>query len=349
MSAEAAVLVSGPSRRFRAARQAGTSLAAVLLALVFGALLVAVAGGDALAAYGALVEGGIGSPYAIGQVALVTTPLLIIGLGLSIAFRAGVWNIGAEGQLFMGALAGGALAVLLPLDARFALILLVVIAAMAAGAAWGGIVGVLRARWGVNEVISSLLLNYVAIYAFTYVIRRPLRDPSASSLQGRTVPDEARLPVVDEFFVHIGIFVALALVPLVAYVLNRAPFGFRLRVMGMNPDAAEAAGVARRRMIITVMLVSGALAGLAGAFQIIGLAGRLDPNVSQSYGFMAIVVALLGRLSAVGVLLAAVFIAFLTVGGQAMSVSEGLPYAIILAIQGVFVIFLLIADRLARG
>lgn len=349
MSADAAVLVRTPSRRLKAVRQAGASLAAVLLALLVGALLVAIAGGDPIAAYGALIDGGLGSPFAIGQVLTVTTPLLIIGLGLAIAFRANVWNIGAEGQLFMGALAGGALAVLLPLDLSLPMILAVVITAMAAGAAWGGVVGVLRARWGVNEVISSLLLNYVAIYAFTYVIRQPLRDPGASSLQGKTIPDVAKLPVLDDFFVHIGIFVALALVPLVGYVLNRAPFGFRLRVMGMNPDAAEAVGVGRARTIMTVMLVSGALAGLAGAFQVIGLAGRLDPNISQNYGFTAIVVALLGRLTATGVLAAALFIAFLTVGGQAMSVAEGLPYAVILAIQGVFVVFLLIADRLARG
>jgi simple sugar transport system permease protein len=333
----------------RVTRQAGSSLAAVVLALVVGALLVAIAGGDPLVAYRALIDGGLGSPFAIGQVLVVTTPLLIIGLGLAVAFRAGVWNIGAEGQLFMGALAGGATAVLLPLHAGVPLILVACAAGMAAGAAWGGVVGGLRARWGVNEVISSLLLNYVAVYAFTYVIRQPLRDPAASSLQGETVPAIARLPVLDKFYVHIGIFVALALVPVVGYLLSRAPFGFRLQMMGMNPDAAEAAGVSRARTVVTVMLISGGLAGLAGVFQILGVAGRLDPNISQSYGFTAIVVALLGRLRATGVLLAALFIAFLNVGGQAMSVAESLPYAIILAIQGVFVIFLLIADRLARG
>src|SRR5215211_2609233 len=210
--------------RSRGLKAGLSSLGALALSLVVGGLLIVIAGGEPVSAYSSLIDGAFGSPYGIGQVLVLAVPLLIMGLGLALAFRGRVYNIGAEGQLFMGALASGAVAIFLPVGVAPVLIAVSIVAGVAAGAAWGGIVGVLRARWGVNEVISSLLLNYVAIYAFTYVIRQPLRDPAASSLQGETIPAAAKLPVVDDYFVHIGIFVALALVPLVGYLLNRAPF-----------------------------------------------------------------------------------------------------------------------------
>jgi ABC-type uncharacterized transport system permease subunit len=337
----------GPRRRrFRAGL---SSLAAIVLSLVVGGLLIVIAGGEPVAAYGALLDGAFGSPYAIGQVLLVAVPLVIMGLGLALAFRGRVYNIGAEGQLFMGALASGVTAIFFPLGSAPLLIVLSAIAGVAAGAAWGGIVGVLRARWGVNEVITSLLLNFVAILGFTYVVRRPLRAEGASiDLQGRSVQPEAALPDLSGLNVHVGVFVALALVPLVWYLMARTPFGMRVRMMGFNSEAARTAGVSSRRMIVGLMLISGGLAGLAGAIQTLGIAERLDLGISAGYGFTAIVVALLGRLHAVGVLLAALFIAMLQGGGQAMSVTENLPYAIVLAIPGLFVVFLLIADRLAR-
>jgi general nucleoside transport system permease protein len=334
------------SRRLRASL---SSLGAVLLSLVVGGLLMVIAGGEPIAAYRALVDGAFGSPFAIGQMLLLAVPFVIIGLGLALAFRGRVYNIGAEGQLFMGALAAGVVAIFLPLGLDPLLIAASVLAGVVAGAAWGGIVGVLRASWGVNEVITSLLLNFVAILAFTYCVRRPLRaEGAANDLQGRAVQPDAVLPTLPDLNVHVGVFLALVLVPLAWYLMARTPFGMRVRMMGFNAEAARTAGVSSRRMIVGLMLVSGGLAGLAGAIQTLGVAERLDLAISQGYGFTAIVVALLGRLHAVGVLLAAVFIAVLQSGGQAMSVSEGLPYAIVLAIPGVFVVFLLIADRLAR-
>ncbi|HSI81804.1 MAG TPA: ABC transporter permease [Solirubrobacterales bacterium] len=348
MTAAAAAVGRLPleSRRVKAI---AASLAAVLLALIVGGLLMMIAGGEPISAYGALIDGAIGSPAALGQTLKLVVPFTIIGLGLALAFRGRVYNIGAEGQMFMGALAGGALAILLPVGFGPLLIALAIAAGVLGGAAWGSIVGVLRARWGVNEVITSLLLNFVAILGFTYVVRRPLREPGAPDLQGRAIQESAALPTIPDLYIHIGIFAAIALVPIAAWVIGRTSFGFRVSMLGYNAEAAQTAGVRSRRMIIQLMLISGGLAGLAGAFQILGVAGRLDPGISQGYGFTAIVVALLGRLSAIGVLLAAVFVAILQSGGQAMSVIEGLPYAIVLAIPGVFVVFLLIADRLARG
>jgi general nucleoside transport system permease protein len=330
----------------------GAPLGAVALALLLGAGLVLIAGGNPVSAYRALITGAFGNQLAIGEVLAQATPLVIIGLGLALAFRGGVWNIGAEGQLFVGALTGGAVALELPVSSGAVLIAAALIAGIVGGAVWGLIVGVLRARWGVNEVISSLLLNYVAILLFQWAARRPLRDPAATNgIDGKAVPHAALLPDLSGFGVHIGVFFALGLVPIVAYYMSRTPFGFRLRMFGFNPEAARTAGVSTGGMAIRLMVISGALAGLAGIVQVLGVSDRLDPNLSNptfGTGYVAIVVALIGRRNAFGVLLAGLLIATLQAGGQAMSVTESLPYSIVLAIEGVFVVFLLIADQLAR-
>ncbi|MDQ3880395.1 MAG: ABC transporter permease [Chloroflexota bacterium] len=341
-------IVSLPAHMGRL-RAGVSSLGAVLLSLVVGGLLIVFAGGEPIAAYGALLEGAFGTPFAIGQLLLLVFPFATIGLGLALAFRGRVYNIGAEGQLFIGALAGGVVAIFLPLRSEPVFIAASLVAGLLGGAAWAAIVGVLRARWGVNEVITSLLLNFVAIFFFTYLVRRPLRAQGAAiDLQGREVQPEAVLSRLPELNVHIGVVLPILLVPVVWYLMARTPFGLRVRMMGFNAEAARAAGVNVRRMIVWLMLISGGLAGLTGAVLILGVSGRLDLAISPGYGFTGIVVALLGRLHALGVLLAAFFIAALQSGGQAMSVTQGLPYAIVLAIPALFIVFLLIADHLAR-
>jgi simple sugar transport system permease protein len=343
---ETGVLPSGVSLRSRRLRATASSLAAVVLALIVGGILVIVAGGNPFSAYASFLSGSLGSRFAIGLVLVQTTPLLLIGLGLALAFRGRVYNIGAEGQFYMGALAGGVVgAALGSVAAGPGAIALMVVAGIAGGAAWGLIVGLLRARWRVNEVISSLLLNYVATYIFAYVVRKPLRDPQASFLVGKELRSANQLPTVSWLSAHAGILIAFALVPVVWYAAERAPFGFRVRMMGLNAEAARAAGVNTPALIATLMAISGGFAGLAGIVQVLGVTYRLDPALSNGYGFTAIVVALLGRLNAIGVLLAALFIGTLTVGGQAMAVDRGLPFASVLAIEGVFVVFVVIANR----
>jgi len=321
----------------------------VLLAFLVGGLLVVIAGGHPIAAFRSMFSGALGSSFGIGQLLVTTTPLLIIGLGLALAFRGRVYNIGAEGQLFVGALAGGSLILELHTSGPL-LIALAVVAGIVAGALWASVVGYLRARWGVNEVISSLLMNYIAIFGFDYVVRKPLGDPAAgNALASRQLPDAAMLPSISGLYAHVGIFIALGLVPFVWYAMRATPFGYRIRMMGLNREAAQVAGVSTGRLIVVLMALSGGLAGLAGVIQVIGVEGRMDGGISANYGFTAIVVALLGRLSAPGVLAAALLVAFLNVGGQAMSVDNGLPYSIVLAIEGVFVLFVLIADRFGRA
>ena len=337
------------SRLGRESRRIGWTLAALLFGLGVGAMLVAIAGGDPLTAYRTMLDGAFGSLFDFGQLLVQAVPLLIIGLGLTIAFRGGVYNIGAEGQLFVGALAGGAVALTVPWNDAW-MIPVELAAGAAGGALWGSIVGLLRARWGVNEVISSLLLNYIGIFVFSYMIRRPFADVAASSnLTSRAVPGREMLGTVPSLLVHDGLFVALALVPVVGYLLARTPFGFRVRMMGLNREAAGMAGVDTGRMAIWLMVISGGFAGLAGIIQVLGVEGRLDSGISNNYGFTAIVVALLGRLTVIGTVLGALFIAFLVVGGQAISVDLQLPYSLVLAIEGVFVLFVLVADRMARA
>jgi simple sugar transport system permease protein len=337
---------AGVSLRTKRLRAAAWSLAAVVFALIVCGVLVVIAGGNPFDAYKSFVDGSLGSRFAIGLVLVQATPLLLIGLGLSLAFRGRVYNIGAEGQFYMGALAGGAVGGALGgFVAGAGAIGISVVAGIAGGAFWGLIVGVLKARWRVNEVISSLLLNYVATFVFGYVVRRPLRDPEATFIVGKELRSADRLPVVSWLSAHAGILIAVALVPVVWYAAERAPFGFRVRMMGLNAEAAHAAGVNTPAMIVTVMAISGGFAGLAGIIQVLGVAYRLDPALSNGYGFTAIVVALLGRLNAIGILLAALFVGVLTVGGQSMAVNGGLPFASVLAIEGIFVVFVLVANR----
>jgi len=347
-AAQARVFAAPFAGRGAQLRAAGTSLLAVLLALITGGLLMVIAGGSPISGYQAMLDGVFGTPLGTGQWLIQAAPLAIMGLGLALAFKGRVYNIGAEGQLVMGALAAGIVALSLPSGLGGLLTFVGILAGILAGAAWGGVVGGLRARWGVNEVITSLLLVYVAGLIFSWAIRDPFRDPGVSGLQGKRIPGSTEFPTFSDMYVHPGVFVAIALVPIFAYLMARTPFGFRVRMLGLNQDAAEVAGVPRGRTIVLLMVISGGMAGLAGAIQVFGVTHGLDASIASGLGFTAIVVALLGRLRPVGVLLAALFLAALQTGGQAMAVNENLPYAIVLAIQGVFVVFLLIADKLAR-
>ena len=303
----------------------GLSASAVAAAFVLGGILLALAGADPFQAYADMLSGTFGSRFNVSLVLVETAPLLLIGLGLAVAFRARVWNIGAEGQLLMGALAGGAFALYVPIGTRAVMIPAACVAGALAGGAWGWVVGFLRARWSVNEVISSLLLNYVALRILEYTIRKPLRDPVGFQPVSETLPDPARLPDIPGLRTHIGLLIGLGLIPVVAYLMRRTPFGFHTRMMGLNRDATEAAGVRTGRLITAVMVVSGAFAGLAGILQVMGPESRLTGNISPGFGFTAIIVALVARTRPIGVLLGAVLIGALTLGGDVIQRTPASP------------------------
>jgi general nucleoside transport system permease protein len=330
----------------RLVRNLGASLVAILIGLGFGAIIIVAAGGEPFAAYTSLFRGAVGSRFDIGQTLEQSIPIMIIGLGLAVAFRARVWNIGAEGQFYIGALTGGLVAIYLPIDVPVILIPLSFAAAMAGGAIWAWIVGYMRAHWGVNEIVTSLLMNYPAFFLMEYLCRVPLRG--GFIIQSKPVRTAAQLPDVPGFPVHLGIIVAIGLVPIVAYLMNKTPFGFRVDVFGMSPDVAEAAGVDRKKIVKRVMVVSGALAGLAGVIQVMGVQIVLNPFISRGFGFTAIIVALLGRNRPIGVLMAALFIGAMSNGGIAMQQAQNLPTSIILSVQALFVLLLLAAEMFIR-
>jgi simple sugar transport system permease protein len=326
----------------------GPSLLGALIAFLIGAVLIHWAGSDPLVAYQAMIRGAFGGSRQLTETILKATPMLLIALGLTVAFKARVWNIGAEGQYFMGALLGSILALNFPTLPAIVLIPIMLLAGIIGGALWGLIPALLRTKRGMSEIISTLMLNYVAILIVEYVSRVPLRDPNGFLPETAQFVDAARLPGLFGSRIHIGVLIALALVPVIHILIWRTPIGFRLRAIGSRASVARFAGIDVEMGIIFVLMLSGALAGLAGIMEVSYLHSRLKGAISGGYGFSAILVALLGRLHPVGVLFAAIFFSALTIGANTMHTLTGLPATLVDAIQALVVLFVLGVDAYFR-
>jgi general nucleoside transport system permease protein len=326
----------------------GAPLAGVLVGLAIGALLILLAGKDPVAAYGVMLQGALGGQRQIEETLLKAAPLLLMGLGLTAAFRARVWNIGGEGQYFMGALLGGIVALSFPQWPRPLLILAMLLAGMLGGALWALIAGWLRVRRGMNEIISTLMLNYIAILFMQYMARGPLQEPGGFLPESAQFVAAAQMPTFFDSRIHLGVLLAVICIPLVYALLWATPLGFRLRAVGLKASVARYAGINVQNMILFALAFSGALAGLAGLLEVSTLYTRLSGNISGGYGFSGILVALLGRMHPVGVAVASVFFAALLIGAQSMHVIYGLPNALASAIQAVVVLCVLAADALAH-
>jgi ABC-type uncharacterized transport system permease subunit len=324
-------------------------LAGAGVGLLVGALIIAASGADPLAAYAGLVQGALGGPRQLTETALKAAPLLTMSLGLVVAFRGRIWNIGGEGQYFMGALAGTVVGLLgqasLP---AWLLIPLMLAAGLVGGALWAGLAAWLKLAFGVNEIIATIMLNFLAIYTVSYLARGPLRDPTSFLPQSARLEGAARLPTLPGSRIHLGVLIALLLVPAVYVLLWKTTFGFRLRAIGSSAGVADATGINVRAGIALAFLCSGALAGLTGIIEVSAIHARLKDGISGDYGFTGILVALLGRLHPAGVLLAASFFALLTIGTQSMHTGRGLPIALAQVLQVVIILAMLIADALAR-
>jgi simple sugar transport system permease protein len=346
---------------------------AVITALIVGAVLIVfsdenvlatwgyffAAPGDALsaswdaitAAYGALFSGALGSASAVSETIVAATPLILAGLGVALGFRAGLFNIGAEGQVIAGGLAAGFVGFSLhglPVVVHLPLAVLV---GLAAGAAWGFIPGILKARTGAHEVITTIMLNYVAAYLALYLLSTSVfRRPGRTDPISEPVEVSARLPHLagQNLRLHAGILVALLGAVAVAWLLGRSTWGFELRVAGANPSAAQTAGISVARATVLAMVLSGGLAGLAGANQVLGVQYTLAPGFSGGIGFEAITVALLGRANPFGVVVAALLFGALRAGGLHMQAVTGTPIDIVLVIQSLIVIFVA-APELVRA
>jgi general nucleoside transport system permease protein len=348
-----------PPQIVKSLRRAGRALAiplgSVLLAFAAGAVIVAVTGGDPFTAYQALACGGFGlfcfggepSVLQLANTLVFLTPLIMTGIAVALPFRAGMFNIGAEGQLIMGAAAAATVGIHLTSWPAWALLPLVLICGALGGAAWGGIVGVLKATTGAHEVVTTIMLNFVAQWFLRFlIIGGPLQlpggssksSPIASSAQLATlIPNDSRiflgLPGA-VYRAHTGVFVALAAAALFAFLLWRTTLGYEIRAVGQSQRAARYAGISVRRTLIVTMLVAGAFAGLAGAVQIAGVDHNLtDQYFTDTTGFDAIAVALLGFNSAVGIILSAILFGALHAGGSVMQSDAGVSGSLVYVLQ----------------
>ncbi|HXR11393.1 MAG TPA: ABC transporter permease [Gaiellaceae bacterium] len=329
-------------------------------ALLVGAVMIAALGANPLDGYHALVSGAFGSSYALGSTAVKAVPLLLVGVGICIAFRANAFNIGGEGQIAMGGLAGAATALVLPNLPSPVLIPLVLIAGALGGAAWGAIPGAFKAYFNVNEILSTIMLNLVAVQLMNYLLAGPMIDHTAGSVGGlipqtRLLPKSSWLPIiVPNTQLHLGVVIAV-LVAVGAYVLLwRTGFGFRIRAVGLSRDAATYAGMPVRRTITLAMTLSGGMCGLAGSMLVFGsISHRMVTDGSLtgftgSAGFNGIVVALFGGLNPLWTIVSAFIFAGLLVGGTAMQVVTNVPSDLIVALNGLIVVFVVSLEYVRR-
>jgi simple sugar transport system permease protein len=333
-----------------AVRAYAVGAAAVLAGLACLALALLVAGYDAGAALGALWRGAFGSWYAFASGTLVrATPLIFVGLAVAFAFRAGALNIGAEGQFYAGAIAATWMGLQAGAWPPWIAIPAVWAAALAAGALWVLVPVVLRTRYGVLEVISTLLLNFVAEALVSLMVQGPLQERTGVYPQSDMIAESARLPMLPGTRLHLGFALAVLLAVALWDLFGRTLWGFRLRAVGASPRAALVAGrVPARRMLAAALLASGAIAGLAGAAEVGGVSFALYQNLSPGYGFTGIAVALLARLRPLGVVLTGILFGALEVGAQAMQRDAGIPASLVYVVEAVVIVVVLLADVAAR-
>jgi simple sugar transport system permease protein len=321
-------------------------LLALALTAASGMLLFALLGKDPLAAAQVFFIEPLRGTRAVAEVLLKATPLVLCGVGLALCFRASVWNIGAEGQLIVGAIAGGAVALAATRETSGAIVVAVLLAAIAGGMAWAGITAFLRDRFHASEILVSLMLVYVAQFALSYAVHGPLKDPAGFGFpQSALFAAPARLPrLLEGTRLNAGFLLALGAAALAWLLLARGLIGFQLKVAGLAPLAARYAGFSQRRLLWFVLLASGGLAGLAGAVEVAGPIGQLTPSISPGYGFAAIIVAFVGRLHPVGIVAASLVMALFYIGGELAQSRLGLPAALTGVYQGLLLFFLLGCD-----
>lgn len=326
-----------------------TPVLAVLLTVVAGIALFAALGVDPVRAVSIIFISPFTDAYNLSELILKATPLILIAIGLALGFRAGVWNIGAEGQFVIGALCGGAVALAFYNVQGVWLLPLMCLAAVAGGMAWAAVPAFLRTRFGTNEILVSLMLTYVAILLLSALVTGPLRDPDGFNFpESRIFHDSALLPkLFDEGRAHVGFLVALLAAAAGWVLLGRHVVGFQIRLMGQSPRAARFAGFREKRIIWFCLMASGGLAGLAGVFEASGSVEQLVPALPMGYGFTAIIVAFLGRLNPLGIVLAGFVIAVTYIGGEAAQIEMQLPAAVTRVFQGLLLFFLLGMDLLA--
>ena len=333
-------------------------LLAILLGFIVGAIFIVASDNSPVVAYKALFEGSLGGISKFGETLYKTTPILFTGLSIAVAFRTGLFNIGAEGQYIMGtisAIAAGWYFQALP---KYLLITVIILSGAIAGALWASIAGYLKAKIGVHEVITTIMLNYTALHLTNYIVKAVLNPQvlEGTVKQAHTVqlPDHARLAKLSEFLpqfgyssAHTGIFIGLAAAFVIYIILFKTTLGYELRSVGNSPDAAEYGGISKVKNIILAMAISGALSGMAGAVQVSGLLYKVTQTPAMpGYGFDGIAVALVGQIHPIGIIFSALLFGILSNGARKMQIA-GIPREVIGIIQGVIIVFVA-ADQLFK-
>jgi simple sugar transport system permease protein len=329
-------------------------LVAVPFALLFGAILLIIFKVNPLEAYQSLFLGAFGDKTGITQTLVKATPLLLVGLGVAIAFRGGVINIGGEGQVIVGALAATAFSINFPEIPRWMLLPITILMGTLAGAIWGGIPGALKARLGVNEILSTVMMNAIALQLSNFLLRGPMIDP-AEIEAGTRIAQSALLPkavwltkLVPKTLLHSGAILAVVLAVAVYILLWRTSIGYRIRAVGQNPNASRYAGIPVKTYQMLALTLGGAFAGTAGAIEVIGVQHRMMEGLSSGYGFAGIVAALFGKLHPLGAIPASIFFGGLMEGGNKMQRAMQVPSALIDTLLGLIVLFVVSAEIWSR-
>lgn len=328
----------------------GSPVLALLLTVALGVLLFMALGKDPVKGLAVFFWEPIKSPYALGEVGIKATPLLLIALGLALCFRSNIWNIGAEGQFIIGAVFAGGVALLAGKDTGRWIMGAVLLAGVLGGMVWAGITAFLRDRFNAGEILVSLMLVYVAVQVLGFLVFGPWKDPAGYNFpQTRSFDAAALVPrLMKGSRVNLGALLALAGSALLWLYLFRTRSGFALQVGGMAPAAARYAGFSSRRALWTALLVSGGTAGLAGALEVAGPIGQLTPYVPAGYGFAAIIVAFVGRLHPLGMVLSSILLSMFYIGGELAQSRLGLPKALSGVFQGLLLFALLACDTLVN-
>jgi ABC-type uncharacterized transport system permease subunit len=321
---------------------------AVLITMVIGVLLFSALGKDPVRGLQVFFWDPIKTPYALSELMVKATPLLIIALGLAVCFRSNVWNIGAEGQFVIGAVTASGVALMADSQTGSWIIAAVLIAGVAGGMFWAAITAFLRDRFNANEILVSLMLVYVAIQLLNFLVYGPWKDPQGYNFpQTKTFEAVTQMPrLMDGSRITIGLILALVGAGAVWVFLFRTYAGFAQTVGGLAPAAARYAGFSSRRALWTALLISGGAAGLAGALEVAGPIGQLTPYVPAGYGFAAIIVAFVGRLHPVGMVFSAILMSMFYIGGELAQSRMGLPKSITGVFQGLLLFTLLACDTL---
>jgi simple sugar transport system permease protein len=327
-----------------------TPVAAFGAALVIGGLIVALLGRSPIRAFEVYIAEPLSQGWAVQEILLKATPLMLIGVGLAFCYRADRWNIGAEGQFVIGGLCGGGVAIAAQGLTGPWILPAMLLAGALGGMAWAAIPAALRNRLGVSEILTSLMLVYVAQLLLDYMVRGPWRDPKAFNFPQSVMFDAAATlpPLLAGGRVHAGLLFGLAAAAIAWLALSRTILGFGIRALGEAPLAARFGGFDERRVTLAVFLISGGLAGLAGVCEVAGQIGQLTPVISPGYGFTAIIVAFLGRLSPPGIVLASLVMALILIGAEGAQIALKLPLDLASVFQGVLLMSLLAGEALTR-